>query len=337
MTQPNPAIVLDLIEAFRRSKTMFAAVSLGVFDLLAEESAGAEALAHSLNADPGALERLLDGCVGLGLLTRTAGAYANTEVSNVYLRQKSGKTLAGYVMYSNDGLFPMWSHLEDAVRHGSHRWNQTFGPGEQLFSHFFRTDQAMGDFLRGMHGFGQLTSSVLVKAFDLGAFRRMVDVGGATGHLAIEASRAWPNLQCALFDLPRVIGFAREYVDTANAAVELLAGDFFSDSLPDADLFALGRILHDWSEEKIMILLRKIYAALPPGGGLLVCEKLLKDDKTGPVSGLMQSLNMLVCTEGRERTLGEYTSLLERAGFTGVRAVVTDTPLDAVLAIRPAK
>ena len=40
----NPAVVLDLIEAFRRSKTMFAAVKMGVFEFLERAPATAAAL-----------------------------------------------------------------------------------------------------------------------------------------------------------------------------------------------------------------------------------------------------------------------------------------------------
>jgi acetylserotonin N-methyltransferase len=139
-----------------------------------------------------------------------------------------------------------------------------------------------------------------------------------------------------VFDLPRVIEVAREQVKRSDVAsrVDLIAGDFFSDELPAADLFAVGRILHDWSEEKIQKLLTKVYARLPAGGGLLIGEKLLTEDKTGPVPALMQSLNMLVCTEGRERSLGEYRALLEAAGFREVQGRVTGAPLDAVVAIK---
>ena len=69
-------------------------------------------------------------------------------------------------------------------------------------------------------------------------------------------------------------------------------------------MYSLGRILHDWPEDRIRLLLSKIYAALPAGGALLIAEKLLDEDKSGPTPAQMQSLNMLVCTEGRERTLG---------------------------------
>ena len=68
---------------------------------------------------------------------------------------------------------------------------------------------------------------------------------------------------------------------------------------------------------------------------MLIAEKLLAEDKTGPTSALMQSLNMLICTEGRERTLGEYRTLLEAAGFRDVQGRVTGAPLDAVLAVKP--
>jgi acetylserotonin N-methyltransferase len=79
-------------------------------------------------------------------------------------------------------------------------------------------------------------------------------------------------------------------------------------------------------------LLKKVFESLPPGGGLLICEKMLADDKAGPAWAQMQDLNMLVCTEGKERTLGEYEALLLRAGFTEVTGCRTATPIDGVLA-----
>jgi acetylserotonin N-methyltransferase len=114
-----------------------------------------------------------------------------------------------------------------------------------------------------------------------------------------------------------------------------MAGDFFGDELPEADLFAMSRIVHDWSEDKIHVLLGKIYRRLPAGGGILLAEKLLREDRTGPTSAQLQSLNMLVCTEGKERNLEEYRRLLENAGFQDVQGRITGAPLDAVLAIKP--
>ena len=114
-----------------------------------------------------------------------------------------------------------------------------------------------------------------------------------------------------------------------------MAGDFFRDRLPEADLFAMGRILHDWPEDKVHGLLSKIYRRLSAGGGILLAEKLLHDDKTGPTSAQLQSLNMLVCTEGKERTLSEYRRLLEKAGFRNVEGRTTGSPVDVILAMKP--
>jgi acetylserotonin N-methyltransferase len=110
-----------------------------------------------------------------------------------------------------------------------------------------------------------------------------------------------------------------------------IAGDFFTDPLPEADLYSVGRILHDWSDEKIHRLLARIYAALPEGGGLLIAEKLLAPDN---IPAHMQSLNMLIGTEGRERSAAEYEALLRSAGFSKVESRVTGAYLDALLAIK---
>jgi len=336
MSHSDPTPVIDLISAFRRSQTMFTAVALGIFDRLAAEAKSAETLAAETATNLRALRRLLDGCTGLGFLEKSDGRYANTAVAQDYLRKDSPETLAGYILYSKEALYPMWAHLDDALREGTPRWQQTFGIDGGIFSGFFRTPQAKHEFLLGMHGFGRISSPAVVRVFNLGRFRRLADLGGATGHLAIAACERYGSLQGVVFDLAEAVAEARPHIQASSAAdrLEALAGDFFTDPLPPADIYALGRILHDWGDEKIGVLLRKIHAALPPGGAILLAETLLDDDHCGPVPSLMQSLNMLVCTEGRERSVAEYRELLTAAGFTDVEGRRTGAPLDAVLAIK---
>jgi acetylserotonin N-methyltransferase len=337
MDLPDPSPVIELIEAFRRSKAMFAAVSLGVFDVLERAPGDVATLAAELHVDAEPLERLLDACVGLKLLRRNGTAYENERIASTYLCRASQRALTGYILYSNDVLFRLWGHLEDAVREGTPRWKQAFGIEGAIFDHFFRTEEAKQTFLQGMHGLGILSSPKVVAAFDLSRFRRMVDLGGGTGHLAIAACERYPNLRAVVFDLPQVIEVARAHASQSAVAcqrIDVMAGDFFCDELPEADLFAMGRILHDWGEERIAPLLAKIYQRVAAGGGILLAEKLLDEDKTGPTSAHLQSLNMLMCTEGKERTLGEYRRLLEAAGFRNVQGRVTGSPLDAILAIK---
>jgi acetylserotonin N-methyltransferase len=334
LTVPDPSIVLDLLQAFRRSKVMFAGVSLGVFDALAGGPKPLTDLAAKLGANAGALERLLDACVGLQLLRRNGSNYENTPVATEYLTSTGPRRLTGYISRSNDMMWQLWSNLEGAIQEGTPRWKQTYGWEGPIFSHFFKTEEDKREFLLGMHGFGLISSPHVVGAFDLGRFRKLVDLGGATGHLAIAACRRYPNLRAAVFDLPEALPLAREIVGASDVSdrIELVGGDFFADPLPEADLFAVGRILHDWSEDKVLKLLVKIYERLPPGGALLIAEKVLWDDKSGPGWAQMQNLNMLVCTEGKERTVGEYEALLTQVGFADVAGCRTDSPLDAVLA-----
>ncbi|MFQ3591751.1 MAG: methyltransferase, partial [Gemmataceae bacterium] len=305
---PDPSPVLDLLSGFRQSAVLFAAVHLGLFDRLERGPADAATLAHDLSCHADGLERLLDALAGLGLLT-AGPTYALTPTAQTYLTRSSPRRLTGYILYSLRALWPMWGHLADAVREGSNRWKQTFGLEGPLFANFFRTDEDRREFLLGMHGFGQISSPHLAEAFDLSRFTHLVDLGGATGHLAVACCRRWPNLRATVSDLPAAVPLALEMIAQANDVaprIDVVANDFFTEPLPAGDLYAVGRILHDWGEDKIHALLNKIAAALPVGGGLLIGEKLLDDDRTGPSWAQLQSLNMLVCAEGKERTFGEY-------------------------------
>ena len=333
---PDPRPILDYIEAFRRSKVMFTAVSLGIFDWLEKKPQTAAELAAELLAHADALERLLSACVALGLLARDESKFRNTPLASRYLVSTSPHTFAGYIVYSNESLYRLWTHLDDAVREGSNRWQQVFGSRDALFDHFYRDVDATANFVRAMNGFGVLSSKHLVRAFDLGRFKHLVDLGGATGHLALAACEAYPNLRATVVDLPAVQPFALQHIAQSPVAdrVRFVPADFFTDPLPHGDLYALGRILHDWDDARIRALLSKIAAALPPEGGLLIAEALLDDDRGGPVYAMMQDINMLVCTDGRERTLAEYRSLLHASGFGTVDGKRTGSLVDAILAIK---
>jgi acetylserotonin N-methyltransferase len=311
------AVVVDLIEGFRRSKTLFAAVTLRVFE--------------GRRLKSGSFYRLLDACRAAGLLQKEGSEYVNTAVAERYLREDSPHSLVGYIRYSNEILYPLWAHLEDAVCTSAPPWAEAFGPGASVTG-FMKDARRKRDFLTGMHGYGMLSSPAVVRAFDLSRFRRLVDLGGATGHLAGAATERYPGMKATLFDLPRVIELVR---DKISSGVEILPGDFWQDPLPQADLFAMGKILHSQDDETSRKLLERVQTALPSGGAVLLAEALLDEDRCGPVWVHMQSLNMLVVNGGRERTLGEYRDLLEAAGFRNVEGRRTGAPLDAILALKP--
>ena len=158
----------------------------------------------------------------------------------------------------------------------------------------------------GMHGLGLISSPHVVAAFDLGRFRHLVDLGGATGHLAIAACEHYPDLGPRSSTCPTPSRWPGRSSRRPRSGVGSRSSRVISSPIPcpTGDLYALGRILHDWSEaEDPAPAPPRSTRRYPVGGAVLIAEKLVNDDRTGPIGALMQDLNMLTCTEGRERTL----------------------------------
>src|SRR5256885_2177695 len=176
MTHPiDPTPVLDSLDGFRRSKTMFAALELGLFERLSHSPGRAEDLAREKGLNADATQRLLDACVGMDLLAKKDGLYSNLPVAATYLVRSSPQALVGYIDYSNRVGYRMWGDLETAIRKGTHLWETTYGLKGDIFAHFFKTEDSKRDFLMGMHGMGMLSSPLVVRAFDLGKFQHLVE------------------------------------------------------------------------------------------------------------------------------------------------------------------
>jgi 3-hydroxy-5-methyl-1-naphthoate 3-O-methyltransferase len=92
------------------------------------------------------------------------------------------------------------------------------------------------------------------------------------------------------------------------------------------DLHLFSMVMHDWDEVRDRELLRKSYAALADGGTIIICELLVHDDKTGPRSAALMSLNKLIETEGRNYTAAEYRGWLTDAGFVDPQVVRFEAP-----------
>lgn len=218
----------------------------------------------------------------------------------------------------------------------------------------YRTPEALLSFMTGMHSFAQLSAASLLQSFDLSWVETAVDLGGATGAIMFAAARSLPALRSAVIvDLEPVVQAATShftqppFVSEQESAVLLsrvqwIAADIFlkeeQERIPDGvDLVVMTRILHDWDLARIQQLLQLAWHKIRPGGALLLGEMLLQDGSVGTASNpaaLLQDLNMLVQTGGRERSLKEYTQLLQEAGFGNVQGKVTGSYLDAIMASR---
>lgn len=335
-----PPNIADLLDGFKASKTLFVASKLKVFDLLNHHgSLKVGEVADKLQTSVVGTERLLDGCVALGLLEKThqldSLVYKNTEQANMYLVSSSEYSLHGYIIHCNDHVWPLFTHLEHAVQEGTNQNERAFGSKtEDLFQDAYCNKKDVRlRFMNAMHSIARATGRDVAAVFDLSRFKTACDVGGCTGAMAYELVKMYPDLTITVYDLPAVIEMSSHFQphkqDTHR--VTFTAGDFFKDDLPKADLYILSRILHDWSEDKIDVLLSKISQLCTPGCGLLVAEIVLDEQRRSPARALLQALSM---TEGKQRSGSEYSQLLQKYAFTEIQPKHTGNFLDAILFVK---
>nr|XP_045729850.1 probable bifunctional dTTP/UTP pyrophosphatase/methyltransferase protein isoform X2 [Mirounga angustirostris] len=330
ITPPFPAGLLELVEGFKASKALFIACKLKVFDVLKDEAPlKAVDIAGKIDASVCGTERLLDVCVALGLLEKTDRGYCNTDLADLHLASDGEYSLHGLAMHSNDHAWNLFTDLELAVREGA---NAAFG---RKAEDPVQSKQTKLQFMRAMHGLTNLTARQVATAFDLSRFSSACDLGGCTGALARALTQEYPRLKVTVLDLPEVIEhvpcFQPEGRQTER--VSFVPGDFFKDGLPEAELYILSRILHEWPDDKVHELLSRVSDSCKPGGGILVAETVLEEKR--PARGsLPASLNLLVRTQGRERSLPQYRRLLELHGFWDVQLAHAGDRLDVVLGTR---
>lgn len=224
-------------------------------------------------------------------------------------------------------LYPGWGKLVEAIR--SNR-PTTWDPTTQK-SLFEGEDPAMLElFWEAMHSLSTFTARALGEAVDFSPFERLLDVGGGSGAYDIELCKRYPHLRATVHDLPFVAEIAARKVEESGLSerVQTASGDFFADpALPEGhDVILLSMILHDWNEEHNREILGKCYDALPNGGGIVISELLVNDEKTGPPPAALMSLNMLIETEGRNYTPAEYASWVKDTGFADTRTVWFEAP-----------
>jgi SAM-dependent methyltransferase len=314
--------IQGLMTGFWNSKALFTGVELGLFDELAKGLASAEILGYRLKLNPNSLERLMNALVALELLSKTDGRYKNTEETESYLVRGKPSYLGGQVEHLSQLHWRLWQYLPEAVRENSPRVQQVFGPVLPILEAVSADPQRLRAFVQGIHNMNVPAAEEIVNAFDFSQFERLIDVGGGSGALAIAAATKWPNLECLVLELPAVCDIAQEHIQQypVSDRVKVQPGDFFAkETIPiNADIIVLGWVLRDWPAYESQLILKNCYHALKPRGVILVCEKLLDENRTGPLQTTLMDLQALVSTGGQERTWKEYESWMESAGFIDI-------------------
>ena len=166
-----------------------------------------------------------------------------------------------------------------------------------------------------------------------------MDVAGGPGGQAIQIGVRHKHLRGIIMDLAPVCEVAREYIAAAGLSDRFTAApaDLFEGGYPQgSDVIILGHILHDWSDESCLKILRNCYDALPAQGALLISESVLAPDHSASNFALMKDLTMMVACEpdARERNEAEYRALLAQTGFEVAEVMHFDAPRDLIVAKR---
>lgn len=318
----DPTPILQTATGFWASKVLLTAVEFDLFSTLGDTAMTARELGDTLGLHPRGTYDFLDALVALKFLDREGdgpeGRYRNTPETAAFLVKQSPSYIGGFPKMLNARLFGFWNNLEEALKTGKPQ-NEIKLNGKSMFEEVYSDDVQLGEFLYGMSGLQVGNFVALAEKFDFSRYQTVTDAGGSLALLSRLVAERYPHLRFKSFDLPPVEPHARKAIDGAGLSdrIQVVAGDFFSDPLPKADVVTMGNILHDWNIEKKMHLIRRAYEAVSDGGAFIAIENIIDDARRENVFGLLMSLNMLIeFGDAADYTGADFRKWCREVGFT---------------------
>jgi predicted O-methyltransferase YrrM len=320
MSEWNQASIQALSRSFQESRIFLTGAELGLFDLLATQSLAADEVATRTGANLRGLTIVLDALAAMGLLVKEEGRYHCEPSAAPFLTADGPASLLPTVLHAAD-LWHRWSKLTEIVG-GTQASRRSPAAVQRAF-------------IGAMNASAAAQADRIVSLVDPGPARKLLDVGGASGTYTLAFLRAVPQMRATLFDHPAVVEMARERLGAAGVLdrVTLVPGDFYLDPLPPGhDLAFVSAIIHQNSPEQNVALFRKVFAALDPGGRIVVRDYVLSPDRISPRSGAIFAVNMLASGAGGNcYTYAEIKSALDQAGFTQVSLTQRGTQMDGLV------
>ena len=210
---------------------------------------------------------------------------------------------------------------------------------QKEWSEAMLTEEFASGFTAAMDCRGVYLGAAMANAVDVTDRRRLLDIAGGSGIYACAMVARHPHLGAAVFERPPVNAIARTMIAKRGYVekVDVIAGDMFTDPLPRGfDLHLYSNVLHDWDVDKVRPLLAASFAALEPGGMLIVHDAHVNADKTGPLPVAKYSALLMSVTEGKCYSIGEMEALLGAAGFSDFRHTETAADRSIITARKPA-
>jgi hypothetical protein len=332
---PPTALLMNLISGKKITQAIGTVVELGIADQLKDGSLSAAELAARTGAHAPSLYRLMRALAMVGVFAEHEAERFSLTPVGACLRTDVPGSMADMALFQSRSFHSQaWFELSHAVRTGQAGFDKAFG--QPVFNWFAENPAEWEVFNRAMTSFASSVARAVAAAYDFSRFARIADVGGGHGALLATVLAHAPEARGIVFDLPHVVAGARPVLEQAGLAArcEALGGDFFQAVPAGCDAYLMKSIIHDWSDEKAIQILRNCAAGLNHGGRVLLVEIVLPAPGV-PSFGKLLDLEMLVMTDGgRERTESEYGALFAAAGLRLERIHPTRAPTSVIEAAR---
>nr|ABR18103.1 unknown [Picea sitchensis] len=311
---------------------MKAAIELDVFQIIANAGNGVQLssrqiVAHIPTTNPDAaisLDRILKVLASHSVLScsvttdengKAEGLYGLTPLCKYIVKNRDGISLAPWVLMNQDKVFmETWHYLKDAVLEGSQPFTKAHGMN--LFQYLAMDRRFNKVFNRTM---SEHSTTLMCKILDMYQgfkdVQKLVDVGGGVGSTLNLIVSRYSHITGINFDMSHVVAEAPHYPGVTH-----VEGDMF-DSIPNGEAIFMKWILHDWSDDDCVKLLKNCHKALPEKGKVIVVDTILPmGAETSPYARYAFHLDLLVLAYtpgGKERTEQEFRELGHAAGFAG--------------------
>jgi SAM-dependent methyltransferase len=312
----------DPTEIFRHRDGIYAPelvaaaiVGLDFFSWLAKSPADARTVCTSLGLADRPVDVMLTLFCAMGYIENKDGAFHLTEISREFLLRDSPWFVGPYFAQFVDR--PVYKGLLETLRTDKPGWSGAVD--RKPWAEAMEDDEFAEQFTGTMDSRGRYVGPALATQLDLKPYGGLLDIAGGSGIYACCIAARHPHLKAAVFEKPPVDRVTRKSIAKRGFAerVTVASGDMLREALPAGyDVHLWSNALHDWNAATVKLLLAKSYAALPPGGLVVVHDRHLNRSKTGPLRIAAHSVFLMAGTEGRYYSVAEIEAFLGAVGFT---------------------
>ena len=333
---PESPAVIQMLTAYWKSQAIFAAIKLGIPDMLAGETKSSGQLATDTNAHQPSVYRLMRALCALGLCTEVSRDMFELTPSGDILRTGAPDSLHYVALFFATQVSDQWSHLAASVHAGQTASKLITSAGP--FDEFAHDRQAAEIFHKAMMELTRMNAGALVASYDFAKIGELIDVGGGHGEMLCAILRKNPTMRGVIFDLPHAGPGASRTIEEAGLGdrCRIVTGSFLDSVPPGADAYLLKSVIHDWDDERAIKILTNCRQAMKPEARLLLIEQIMPQRLEATAQHetvAMLDLTMMLGPGGRERTQAEFTALLSGARFKLEKVIPTPTPHSIIEAV----